>query len=574
MSGRAGFGAPGAVTDHERVNSLLRLPLTIWRSITGELLRVLLATSASLLGVIAFAGAVKPLAEGQIGLGDALVLTMLLLVPMLQFAAPFAAGFASTMSYHRMASDNEAVAAAAGGVSHRAILLPAFALGLVLALALGALSNDVMPSFLRRAERLVHRDIARLLIAPIEKGLPIHLPEWGVDVYAEEAQAGLVPPSGSGAIEDIALFKVLLVRTPEGGAGPLEYVSAERADLLLFEDPDNPRATAVQIVLSNATMSTSRGTGWHRTFSTNRLRVPTRIDDDPKYLSFAELAALREKPRRMRAVDDRARRLIAGFGEADIVEAVRTSLEREGRAALVDADRVVTVLAGGLERAASGWRLVPVAADARIGVSLSDSDRTQSASGARLRLVERAVGAGAIEAEDRTLELVLEDVLTDAGPGRGVERAEQTYTGLIPLGFDRSRWDDARVSDLLAEARARERAPTDAADDIRKHADRLDERVAELNREITSKTHERIAYPAACLVMVVTGAIVALRMRESLPLPVYLWSFLPALLAVITISTGQRLTHRHGDIGLLVLWGGVAALTLYTALGFWRLRRH
>jgi hypothetical protein len=55
---------------------------------------------------------------------------------------------------------------------------------------------------------------------------------------------------------------------------------------------------------------------------------------------------------------------------------------------------------------------------------------------------------------------------------------------------------------------------------------------------------------------------------------VYLWSFFPALASVITISAGQGLTHQAGPPGLLLLWGGVAALALVVWREYRLLVRH
>ena len=95
-----------------------------------------------------------------------------------------------------------------------------------------------------------------------------------------------------------------------------------------------------------------------------------------------------------------------------------------------------------------------------------------------------------------------------------------------------------------------------------------------LQREITSKQNERWALASSCLIMVVTGAVTAVRLRESPPLAVYLWSFFPALGAVITVMGGQQLTHESGAAGLFLLWGGVAGLGAYTLLTFLGIRKH
>jgi lipopolysaccharide export LptBFGC system permease protein LptF len=102
----------------------------------------------------------------------------------------------------------------------------------------------------------------------------------------------------------------------------------------------------------------------------------------------------------------------------------------------------------------------------------------------------------------------------------------------------------------------------------------LDECVENLKRNVISKQHERVADSAACLVMIVCGAVTALRLGSSMPLTVYLWSFFPALLTVITISSGQQTTRHLGLQGLAVLWGGVALLAAYAAGAYWIVKRH
>jgi hypothetical protein len=74
--------------------------------------------------------------------------------------------------------------------------------------------------------------------------------------------------------------------------------------------------------------------------------------------------------------------------------------------------------------------------------------------------------------------------------------------------------------------------------------------------------------------MIVTGAVVALRLSLSQPLAVYLWSFLPALLCYITIAGGQQTTHGSGESGLILLWAGVVGLAAYTLLSFRSVARH
>lgn len=102
----------------------------------------------------------------------------------------------------------------------------------------------------------------------------------------------------------------------------------------------------------------------------------------------------------------------------------------------------------------------------------------------------------------------------------------------------------------------------------------LKDKIQELEREILSKVHERWAMSGTCLVMAVAGAVTAMRLGSALPLMVYLWSFFPALVGVITIMAGQQLTHDHGAPGLVVLWGGVGLLVVYTVVSYLHVARH
>ena len=85
--------------------------------LTGDLVRLLLLSAASLVIVIAFAATLRPVAEGRIGAADALKFMAYATLPMLQFALPFSAAFAATLAYHRFGADNESLAASSGGIS-------------------------------------------------------------------------------------------------------------------------------------------------------------------------------------------------------------------------------------------------------------------------------------------------------------------------------------------------------------------------------------------------------------------------------------------------------------------------
>ena len=123
-----------------------------------ELLKVMVLTTAVLVVVIAFGATIKPLVQNALDPVDVVKYAVLAGVPMLQFALPFAAGFASTLVMHRMAGDNEILAMSVSGVSYRRILTPVFVLGLLLTVIMFLLVNFTVPHFWNLMKEMIARD--------------------------------------------------------------------------------------------------------------------------------------------------------------------------------------------------------------------------------------------------------------------------------------------------------------------------------------------------------------------------------------------------------------------------------
>ena len=183
----------------------------------------------------------------------------------------------------------------------------------------------------------------------------------------------------------------------------------------------------------------------------------------------------------------------------------------------------------------------------------------QSASGVLMRLV-RPMGGGAallgaadptqrgvlvtlqlmnVSAEelDEAGELVVPDVEAAAASGAMSEwmlselrLADAAPDQLLNLGS----------YPLLAEAQKRMETKVSDRATIGPAVDQLVKRIKDLMREAMSKEHERLAMAAACLVMILMGTVMAMRLRDSLPLTIYLWAFFPALATVITIARASN----------------------------------
>ncbi len=578
----------------------MRFPWTIWRYAMLELGRLLLLTTGALVVVVSFAATVKPLAAGRLGPLDTLRFMVLAIPPMLQYALPFAGGFAATLAYHRMAQDNELTAARAGGIGHASLAVPAILSGLLVALVLSLLSQALIPRFLRSMEDLITRDATRMLVRSIERGESVRLADR-FTLLADSAKP-LGPDPDSGAYERLLLSRVAVMRTDAEGR-PTTEAFADQAWVWLIrrpgstgpEGPAGDDVTQVEIVLRGAQAFEEGKGGGGAVESRISQTIPGAFRDDPKFLTARELARLPRRPDAMSFIDSRRRTLARELARAQAIRAIGESLALEGRVRLRDdAGRLFTINASGLRPEGARWRLLPLdpgspsaapaGSDRPVEVELLRPDTQggyDDTSIVRFHAAQAHLerddppGAGAagpafaLGLDGVRTEIIGAAEATEAAGGRlerrhsGLTLRETSLPALLTL-------DSPRLL-IAADAWLSQAGPEPGVE----HASRdLRQRLERLEREVLSKRHERLAMTAACLVMVVAGALTAMRLGACLPLAVYLWSFFPALAAVLTISAGQQLVHQVGAPGLALLWGGVVLVGAYALGAFLVVSRH
>lgn len=560
------------------------LPVTLWRSVLSELWRLLLLSVGVLVLVLAFAGAVKPLADGKLQFTDVLKFIGFLVPPMLAYALPFAGCFAATLTYHRLATDNEVTAAAASGVSHRNVLTPAIITGVILAIGLGVMNDRIIPWFLKSAYELVTQDIARLLMRSIEAGDSIEIGTR--QIYADKA-VRRPPDPASGASDQLILLKPGLIEL-DGNGRVLKEGTAQKATVWVVPGAgsgvaDNAPVARVYMRLENVVaaevgkfLATQQ-----EAYSLEPWTVPNAFKDDPKFMNASEMRELGPHPEKINWIDSQRRQIAMEQSRAAMVKKFGTELAAGQTLAFTDLDgRRVEVKGGSLGAVTNvgkltAWPITPVAGGDEVIVTRSGGG---VGSGGSVRLAAKS----AMLLSDPDAELAegvtrfgvqLSEVRASGGRAGGEgemsggsvrERFE--LKGLLSTETADEAWLELSTPELLAKMKETG-AVSWMADDLR-------EKLAKLKNEVLSKQHERLAMAVSCAVMVLTGAITAIRLSKQMPLTVYLWSFFPALFSVITIAGGQQTTHKYGPWGLVLLWGGVAALALYTFAAFWSVRKH
>ena len=547
------------VGDHRRMPGLLT------RYMAGELLKTILLTATVLVAVIAFGTAIKPLSRNLLGGADILKYVMFAMIPMMEYALPFAAGFGATLVMHRLAGDNEILAMSSCGLSPRRIFRPIFLLAAVLLLVMLALVEFLVPVFWTRMESLLAHDVTRLLASSVERGEAFTLGD--TRIYADEVLVTEMP-EGSQAETRMVLVGVAALQVDERGEPETEF-TAEYATMDLYRMEGR---SILKLVLGDATVFRS-GDG-------SLVRVPTaepRAIDlgrgfrlGVKMLTLPEMFAVQAAPAEYPSLQpqvDRIRRLL-------VREATLRFLKDE-----LTAGRQVEFEDRGRD---TSWRII------------SAESVTQEDGGFVLQapVIERG-GDGPSRRRARASSLVLTEDWRD---GRMV--LDIALTEPQPID-DQSgsevRWPtEIRSLNLppSAEFGAQEETPTEVVSMARAFESKeiefvslgkqlggaiktFDNAAQRLLWDIEGRMQQRMAQACTGPLLLILGAILAIRLRGSPPLTVYAIAFLPAILDIVLISGGEQ-SLRKGPTpgGYLLIWSGNLLLGGACIAAWWRLRRN
>jgi lipopolysaccharide export LptBFGC system permease protein LptF len=173
---------------------------TLFWYIFGNLLRAFLMTTAGLAGMMSFAVLLKPLTENGLDFGQVNRLLLYSLPAVCAYSLPVSALFATTMVYGRFAADNEMTAMRACGISYLSprrfsIALPALVLGLLVAVVSLVMLCFIVPAYSLKVEEVIYQNIARVIASRIVQTHSLDFTNSdgkSFNVYADDAR--LVPP--------------------------------------------------------------------------------------------------------------------------------------------------------------------------------------------------------------------------------------------------------------------------------------------------------------------------------------------------------------------------------------------
>jgi len=541
------------------------MPWILWRHLSLELLKVLLLTASVIVVVVAFGAAIKPLAENSLGPGSVLKYVLLAMVPMLQFALPFAAGFAATIVLHRFSVDNELVAMASSGIRHRTVLAPIAFLGVVLFTLMLWLVHTLVPQFWGLMRDTIAQDAAAVFVAAVERGEALDAGE--LTIYADGVSVQEAPPD-SGAVQRLRLVGVAAVQKDRAGKAVAEFIS----ESAVVDVHRRDGATVMKLAMSNGTgFRAGEGTvAFIPQAAPDAIEIGRATERDARSTTTEDLQQARANLDGEIAMQKDLANAATILERVDLLQCIERTLASAGTITLLDD---------------SSQRRY------RIEQAASDGAALMPRSPATVMLLTELDGDRAMRRAEATTAILLG---ASGGEGNRVDLAVQATSAFDVGGKDPipTRWParlrDVRViecpstqrnatssSDLLAnlDQLAAGKGSNAAASAVA--ANDLRQRLEYVDRDAQSNVLQRLALAASAPLVLLLGAALAAWKRESMPLTIYLLAFLPAILNIVTIAGGQQVVRSGAVVvGTLVMWSGNLLLALYFAHAYRRWARH
>ena len=537
---------------------------------TAELLRVLLLTTTVIVVVIAFGAAIKPLADSSLGSGSVVKYVALAMIPMLQFALPFSAGFAATLVLHRFAADNELVAMSTSGMRYRTIFAPVIAVGLALLVGMFILLHTVVPRFWGRMQDMLAKDATSIFLSAVSRGEALEVGQ--VSIYADTATVDPVPPD-NGAEQRLLLQGVAAIQ--KNGAGqPVTEFTSEFATVDVHRGREG---VIMKLAMTNGSgFNAADGTVvFVPTAQPQAVQLGRALDADAKSMTYFELQDVRNDLPNHIEVQSARKAVLLSLMRAQVWQCIARELQTSGKVELVEEGgrRSYRIEGGTLENDI----IKPKSPNTTVRIVELDRARpireavcsqvvmpfdTEDVSVGRVDLIATAPRAkDLLRSEGLSSRWPARIRSLSAAPCSTSNIAKLEFTELAPNVGELSKSDASIPKSIQA-------AGTSSLTNLFKTMNNVDV-------DAFSHLCQRAALAWSAPLIILLGASLAAWKRNSLPLTMYLIAFIPGILNIVMIAGGQQVIRADNVVwGVIVSWSGNAILLLCSMYALRQLARN
>lgn len=473
----------------------------------------------------------------------------------LTMVIPIAALLAATLSYGRLAHDNEIMACRSSGIGLTTLIYPALALALLVGLAALLLGFHVIPDFIEHSESIVQSDAEAIIYRNIEKKGELGREFFpGVLVHADNADPDRHLLSG-----------VVIVRQKRNYKKKLwEIERVITAQYVKLEFRKGEKGNKVLMRMKNA-RSVSGDSFFDMDDTTFVYPVPSIFRDDIKFKKLEDLKAIQNDMTNFGPI----RQMLQDIREGVTVESFfgwcQMQLTRAGTIELVDNKGARVIIHGGeglVRKGNEGAEFVGYGGEAiQVDYYYGRSERDgKEYRAAKVKLLVD------MQAVTPTVMVQMEDVLWNyRGDTHVISLSSHSLGGILLPQEAIAEGRGIELNDIVSkgsEGTGRYEKESGYLSGLYKA---LRRECLELEAEIWAQINSRLAFGVSCVVLTLMGAGLGIVFRSGHLLTAFGVSFVPAALCLITIFTGQHIAEQSGGSingGIVFLWSGIAAVVV------------
>ncbi len=554
---------------------------TLQKYIFREMGKTFLLTAIGLTFVLSTCGgAVSIIPLQSLSAKQTLMLLGLVVPISAAFTLPIAALFSATITYGRLAADNEFTAVRSSGINIYVLFIPCLLLSLVSAVVTFVLFNFLIPGLMSTMRVVSRESIMEIMAHSLSSG-------EGIDSFknyrirAENVRAIELDAQLNSEVDALLLEGVVFIEFESGNDQEegrpqltgrnkiIRFGTSESAVIKFDLSGENPQ---IEASLENPTLlypEREDAGSEHLRLGPYDFQSPLSPKPRPKHLSLPHLLDYRKRPEEAfpkvaQQLHKTKQSILAKLLSDHLVECFSTSDEG---CRLVSSDAVVQIQAHDPEisldyKRESAW------------LDVSDV-RVVEDSGNERRQYESTKGRISLQFEhdrrSRVLVQLTEQVIVQdaSNPSRAVEiRNIELGPFYLPQAVQ-----ERFASGLFEDAQLwNKKVKYSLGPEVERQRQKLRKERSKYLHQIFAEIHVRTVYSISVFVLAILGAALGIIYRGGQMLVAFGISFLPTLFVILMTILGKNIARGEGTlvIGLAIMWCGLLAVTLLDYVVFKR----
>ena len=556
---------------------------TLFWYILKDLIRVFLMASGVIAGIMSFGGLLRPLTEHGLSIGQVRQMLFYFQPAMGAYSLPIAALFATTMVYGRLSADNEIVGCRAAGISHLALAVPAFVLGLTVALLGLLLLCFIVPACMFKAEQVVFSNVGQIVANQIERSHQIKLDQGGESITVFAQGAHVMPQDPSHPNDQVVLligpmfvtYESTTDKSPDAIRIPRDFYIARQATAFISQNPDTDELSFTT-VLQGGTKFPRAPQGMEGGVQSTIFSAKggSMVRENTKFMDVWRLKELLKDE----SSSKRVNRVLTGFIAAEQTDTFLRSIgdqltTEDSRARLVNGAEEIDIVRGKAAAILQDRKLIIGATSPQITrpVRVFQERNGQVLYTFEAQRVEISAypddEAGVLHAA-----IEFEDVIEQIGDSNTLHPKFRREFD-VPMTDSVKELPKIRTAKYYLQNARKFPGPEKAL---------ARERMF-ISNTVRSELHARASFALSCLILVMVGCALGMMFRSGNFLSAFALSVVPALLCIALIITGQHTCENVPrdvtgfknpfELGRNLIWSGNVAVAIIATVLLGRLQR-